>query len=74
MTWGRFWFGALSLILAAEFWTVAHPATGDTLSENIIPMVFSHPLVWTGTLSAWLVFVVWFTWHIWHQYRERFRR
>lgn len=70
--WQATWFSALTLLLALELWTVASPAAGDTLSEQVIPLLES-PAAWGATLLAWLAFASWLTWHWWFQYRNRRR-
>lgn len=69
--WSWFWMGALVALLVAETWAVASRASGDTLSEQVIPMLLSDPRVWLVTLVLWLLFAIWLTWHWWFQYRSR---
>lgn len=66
--WRLFWFGALSALLVVELWTVVDPRPGDTLSEQVVPLLEVR-LVWTLTLLAWLAFAAWLAWHWWFERR-----
>lgn len=69
MTWKRFWFGALSVLLAVEIWAVLNGSGGDTLTEQIVPLL-SDPLVWLVTLVAWIGLSGWLVWHFWFDRRR----
>lgn len=64
MTWGRFWSGAFALLLAVEFYAVADPATGDTLTEQVRPHL-ADPTVAKITLALFLGFSGWLVHHFW---------
>lgn len=64
MRWRTFWLGAFALLLAVELYAVASPAKGDTLSEQLWPIV-ADPTVGSYTLAAFVAFVLWFIPHIW---------
>jgi len=66
--WARFWFGSLSLLLVVELWTVLNGAPGDTLSEQVMPLL-ENPTVHAVTLLVWLGFAGWLSAHWWGRRR-----
>ena len=64
LRWRHFWAGAFALLLAVELYTVADPRQGDTLSEQLWPLV-ADPTVGSITLGVFLAFSTWFVFHIW---------
>lgn len=60
----RFWLAWGIVGAAAEVYALVRRSSGDTLSENVRP-VLTTPRVRRWSLAGWLVFSAWFAVHIW---------
>lgn len=69
--WGfRLGYLVLALgILALEAVAIVNDDKGDTISEGVWAVVFSHPLVWLVTLGATAGLAIWAFRHLWGKKR-----
>lgn len=71
MRWGALWLALMLMPVFTELVALVSPASGDTLTEQIVPSLMRFPWLWWGTFVTWIVFVSWMTYHLWFQYRDR---
>lgn len=73
-TWFVAWAVLIGVPLAVELVTISNTTAGDTLSEQVIPWLQTHPFIWASTIGLWVGMVGWLTWHWWFQYLRPARR
>lgn len=68
--WGCAWMAAVALPLVLQVTAILLPENGDMLSEQVIPLLMRHPVLWGASLAVYAVFASWLGWHWWFQYRN----
>jgi len=63
------YLSAALVILGLEIAAIVNNDKGDTISEGVWLVVFSHPLVWLVTLGASGGLAIWLGRHFWGKKR-----